>query len=81
MPEPQQNGLDYFKMDIDEGFCFDEQFFYECPCCKRPDIYMADLLFCDRCGGVFCINCDMAESMRLAHPDWPCPQCPQLTYP
>ena len=67
------------KMNID-GYeeAADEGMFYDCPCCNKTDIYVGDLLFCERCGGVFCINCDMAESMRFAHPDWPCPQCPHI---
>ena len=79
MPVPQHQNLDCNNMELDEGF--DEHMegmYYDCPCCKRTDIYVGDLMFCERCGSVFCINCDMAESMRFAHPNWPCPLCPLL---
>ena len=77
MPVPEDKHLEYNSMDLDEGFNEqgDEGMFYDCPFCKRINIYVGDLLFCDRCGSVFCINCDMPESMRNAHPHWPCPMC------
>ena len=68
-------------MDMDEGFYEEEDgLYYDCPCCNRRNIHVSDLAFCERCGNVFCINCDMSESMRTAHPDWPCPLCPGISY-
>ena len=76
MPAPEDQQLDNY-MDLEYLFeDGEEQLYYQCPCCCRTNIYIADLMFCERCGAVFCINCDMAESMRFAHPDWPCPLCP-----
>jgi hypothetical protein len=78
MPSSTQHYLQNIKMDMDTFGEGDEGMFYDCLCCKRTNIYIGELLYCERCGCVFCIHCDIAESMRLAHPDWPCPQCPHI---
>ena len=78
MPNSQQEYLHYITMDYQE--IYDEGMYFDCPSCKRTNIYVGDLLFCERCGSTFCINCDMAESMRFAHPDWPCPECPPIDF-
>ena len=77
MHTPQEtNQLEYDTMDLDLDLDLDlEDRFVECPCCYRKDIFMADLMFCENCLSVFCINCDIPESMRFAHPEWPCPLC------
>ena len=75
MSTPEFNQLSKC-MDFQDGDEDGEEgMYYDCPCCSRTNIYVGDLLFCG-CGAFFCIHCDMiAESMRVAHPNWPCPLC------
>ena len=63
MPTPEFDQL-FNCMDFDDG---DEDgqegMYYDCPCCRRTNIYIGDLMFCERCGAVFCINCEMIECL------------------